>query len=136
MGEIDVLSRTQKIIVDPSVNIITVGLREQKIVVDSTPSIRIVNAGPPGPPGDPGETGETGDPGPPGPPSETFTLSIEDETHVEVVHGLEGYPEVQFLETLELGDVAYVMVQPLFLSLNEFHVNFVKSRTGTLIWRL
>lgn len=92
--------------------------------------------GPEGPQGDPGDPGDPGEPGEPGPPGASYTLSVVNEQHTEIIHGLNAYPEVTFLEDLGFGNTAWVEIRPTYVSLNEFHVDHIKPRTGTYIWRL
>lgn len=104
MAEIDVLSRTQK------------------IIVDSRTSIRVVDAGPVGP------RGATGATGAPGAASSTFMhVQNAPATTWEVQHDLGFYPSVQIIDSggsVHFGSVTHI-------DLNSLEVTFSSAFSGT-----
>lgn len=135
MGDVQVLSRTQKIIVNPSVsvNVVSSGPSSQKIIVKSTAAVTVVNAGPAGPPGHdstvPGPQGLPGQdstvPGPQGPPGSPGTYAFvfdqgspDDVWHI--VHNLGFYPAVSIVDSAG----SQVEGQVIYNSINDLDVSF------------
>lgn len=134
---VDVLSRTQKIVIDPDrVMHIEVLSRAQSITVDSNPAISIIHAGPPGPPGipglpgeegppgDPGQQGPQGEPGPQGPPGPSTAAYVHHQDVPSLIwsipHTLNTFPAVTVVDSAG----------------NEWHpeIRYVSSSLIEIVW--
>ena len=95
---VQVISRIQRIVVDPTVRVNVGTPNPQSIDARPNRGVTIVNAGPPGPPGSQGVQGEQGPPGPPGPPGEAagyiHSQDIPASSWGPIVHNLGFYPNL------------------------------------------
>jgi hypothetical protein len=114
MSDIEVLSRTQKINVEPpsSIRGIEVLSRTQRIIVESPSSVSVVNAGPIGPGGPQGIQGIPGVPGASGATGAgTYVHNQDTPGSLWIIfHAMSSYPSIEIVDSAGStvqGDVSY-----------------------------